>query len=48
MVKVNFYLILGTYIWRIGAIYEGEFLMGLRHGRGIWKSQRTNGDLYEG
>jgi hypothetical protein len=39
----------GTYKWANGAVYQGQFLNGLRHGRGIWKSNaRGKGDTYEG
>ena len=36
--KVHLYSILGTYKWRSGAIYVGNFSGGSRHGHGVWRT----------
>jgi hypothetical protein len=39
----------GTYKWANGAVYQGQFLNGMRHGHGIWRSNKQGrGDTYEG
>ena len=30
----------GTYTWHTGSQYEGEFLDGLKHGKGSWKKNK--------
>jgi hypothetical protein len=36
----------GEYYWESGAFYRGDFLSGMRHGKGKW--MMINGDKYEG
>jgi len=36
----------GEYYWENKSNYRGQFLSGMRHGRGVW--QMINGDFYEG
>lgn len=43
---VSLFLILGTYYYKGGMKYIGEFLDGQKHGRGIYYD--ANGNSYEG
>jgi hypothetical protein len=40
----------GTYTWHTGSQYEGEFLDGLKHGKGAWKKSKDelNCNRYQG
>ena len=38
--------IYGEYYWKDGSIYKGDFVKGLREGKGIWINE--HGDRYEG
>ena len=39
----------GKYIWNSGAVYEGEFKQGLKHGMGKWQKGMGDGaDVYKG
>jgi hypothetical protein len=40
----------GQYMWAEGAIYDGDFKNGLKHGRGKWRKNRAevNCNAYEG
>lgn len=38
----------GKYTWKDGSFYVGEFVNGLRHGYGVWRSSEVGGDTYEG
>lgn len=37
---------MGRYEWKKGGFYEGEFMKGLREGKGIWVDE--NNVKYEG
>jgi hypothetical protein len=40
---------IGTYTWKNGSIYKGDFKEGLKQGRGIWASGKQHeNSKYEG
>lgn len=38
----------GEYYWTMGSYFKGNFVNGLREGKGIWKRGPGNTDKYEG
>ncbi len=38
----------GEYYWVNGSFYKGDFVNGVREGSGVWHSNKTGGDIYEG
>jgi len=39
----------GQYTWKNGSVYKGQFVNGMKHGKGKWmKSRDVNSNVYEG
>ena len=38
----------GEYYWAMGSFFKGNFINGLRDGKGLWKRGPGNSDKYEG